>query len=102
MQEEIKYHEIMSLGFKEEFCYDEVYFRENGFQYAIITLKLTKNIYIDWDKRTQLAEMIRLDKDYVHIKKKMPIRDLLHLKEIVDFFSDKVITQNYNTFQTAC
>ena len=38
MQEQIKYHEIMSLGFKEEFCYDEVYFRENGFQYAIIYL----------------------------------------------------------------
>ena len=52
--------------------------------------------------KTQLSEMIRLDKDYVHIKKKMQIRDLLHLKEIVDFFSDKVITQNYNTFQTAC
>ena len=46
--------------------------------------------------------MIRLDKDYVHIKKKMPIKDLLHLKEIIDFFSDKVITQNYNVYPTAC
>ena len=51
MQEQIKYHEIMSLGFKGDFCNNEVYFRENGFQYAIITLKLIKNIYIDWDKK---------------------------------------------------
>lgn len=102
MQEKIQYHEVMSLGFKEEFCHDEVYFRENGFQYTIITLRLTKNIYIDWDKRTQLAEIVRLDKDYVHIKKKMPIRDLLHLKEIVDFYSDKENIQVYSSYPNAC
>ena len=46
--------------------------------------------------------MIRLDKDYVHIKKKMPIRDLLHLKEIIDFFSDKIINQDYTPYTHAC
>lgn len=66
-------------------------------------LKVQQNMQpVIYGIKTQLSEMIRLDKDYVHIKKKMQIRDLLHLKEIVDFFSDKVITQNYNTFQTAC
>ena len=66
-------------------------------------LKVQQNMQpVIYGIKTQLSEMIRLDKDYVHIKKKMQIRDLLHLKEIIDFFSDKVITQNYNTFQTAC
>ena len=101
MQERIKYHEIMSLGFKEEFCHDDVYFREHGFQYSIITLTLRTHIYLEWAKETQKAEMIRINKDD-KILKKMPIKNLDHLKEIIDFFSDKPIGQDYSAYTTAC
>ena len=102
MQERIKYHEIMSLGFKEEFCHDDVYFREYGFQYVITTLKLTKYIYLDWDKATQFVKMVRLNKDLVHIEKEMLIKDLTHLQDMIYFFSDKKVSQDYNPYAAAC
>ena len=102
MQERIKYHEIMSLGFKEEKCHDDVYFKEYGFQYAITTLKLTKYVYLDWDKVTQFVKMVGLNKDLVHIEKEMLIKDLIHLQDIIDFFSDKPIDQDYSAYTTAC
>lgn len=85
MQEEIKYSDIMSLGFKEEECNDSVYFNEYGYQYCITTINLTKRIYIDWEKSTRLCEMVRTDKKN-NILSRMPINDLDQLKTIVDFF----------------
>ena len=101
MQERIKYHEIMALGFKEDECEDNVYFKEHGFKYAIISLKLTKYIYIDWAKETKLAEMVRINKED-NVMKRMPIKNLDHLKEIIDFFSDKSTGQDYSAYTTAC
>jgi len=101
MQEKIKYHEIMALGFKEEICNDNVYFKEHGFKYAIITLTLRTHIYLEWDKATQLTEMIRVNRDD-KILKRMPIKNLDHLKEMIDFFSDKPVSQDYNAYTTAC
>lgn len=89
-QKRIKYSEVMALGFKEEECGDNVYFNEFGYPYCIITLDLTKKIYLDWAKETQFCEMIRIDNPkFNNIKKRMPIRDLNHLKEVINFYSDK-------------
>jgi len=99
MQQKIKYSEIMSLGFKEEETSDKIYFKEFGFPYCIITLKLTKKIYLDWAKETQLCQMVRIkDTKNCDILKRMPIKDLQHLKEIIDFFSDKKVEKfDYST-----
>jgi len=89
-QEKIKYSDIMSLGFTEDIQNDSTYFSEFGFDYAIIERKLTKKIYLDWEKETQLCELVRMDHpDTCNIKKKKKVRDLEHLKEIIDFFTDK-------------
>jgi len=89
-QERIKYSEIMSLGFTEEVMDDKVYFNEYGFDWCIITKELTKKIYLDWAKETQLCEMVRIDnqKNW-NIIKRLAIKDFAHLKEIVDFYSDE-------------
>jgi hypothetical protein len=87
-QEQIRYGDIIELGFKEEFCNDTVYEYKYGFQYVIITLNLTKRIFIDWEKETRLCEMVRLDKDH-NVKARKPIMNLEELKEIIEFFKSK-------------
>jgi len=84
-QEKIKYREIMDLGFEEEVDSDNVYFDEFGYDYCIITKNLTKKIYLDWKKETQLCKLVRTDKTH-NIKAEMPIKNIEHLKEIIDFF----------------
>ena len=88
-QEKINYKEVMDLGFTEEFIGDDIYFKEHGFEYSIITKKLTKKVSLDWVKDTKLCEMVRVDNNRdSNIKKRMKIKNLDHLKEIVYFFSD--------------
>lgn len=90
-QEKIKYSEVIALGFNEDVQSDKVYFDIYGFNYCIITKDLTDNIYLDWAKETQLCEMIRIDNtEDCNIKARLPIRNLKHLEEIVNFFSDEV------------
>ena len=88
-QEKINYSDIMALGFTEEEQSDDVYFRQYGYPWCIITFNLTKKIYIDWAKETQLCEIIRLDSPKTcNVMSRMPIRNLNHLKEIINFFTD--------------
>ena len=89
-QEKIKYSEIMGLGFTEEPQFDKVYFNEYGFEYCIITKELTKKIYLDWEKETQLCKMVRLsDPKKGCIGAEMPIKNLEHAKEMIEFFLGK-------------
>lgn len=95
-QEKIKYSEVIALGFTEEVHSDKVYFNEYGFDYCTITKDLTKKIYLDWAKETQLCKMVRIDSPkHCNIKAELPIWNLEHLKEIINFFSDEV-KQNIN------
>jgi len=85
----IKYSDVMSLGFKEQENADESYFNEYGYPYCIITKDLTKKIYLDWAKETQLCELVRMDSPKTcNIKKRVQIKSLKQLKEIVEFFKD--------------
>jgi hypothetical protein len=86
-QQKIKYSDIMALGFSEEEQHDPQYFKQYGYAYCIITLNLTKKIYLDWAKETQLCEMIRINNtESCDIAARLPIRDLAYLKEMVEFF----------------
>ena len=89
-QERIHYADVMALGFTSQLVNDDVYFNEYGFDYCIINKNLTPLIYLDWAKETGLCEMCRIDNEQdARIVKRLAIRDLYHLKEIVHFFSDE-------------
>jgi len=90
IQEKINYDEIMALGFTEEISEDKSYYAEHGYEYAIINKDLTKKIYLDWTKETKLCEMVRLDSPKTgNIKARLPIMNLQHLKDLVNFFSNE-------------
>lgn len=90
---EIDYSEIINLGFEILESNDNVYFNRYGFPYCIITKKLTDLIYIQWHKETRLCEMVRID-DILNcnILATMPINDLEHLNQMIDFFTNKAYT----------
>ena len=90
MQEQIDYSEIIDLGFEEEMVgSDKVFFRKHGFEYTIITLTLTKKIYIDWEKETKLCQLIRMNSaKKADIMARMPIMNYNHLREIISFYTD--------------
>jgi hypothetical protein len=97
-QEKIKYCDVMALEFNTEVSPDSVYFNEYGYDYEIITKQLTKTIYIDWAKETQLAEMIRSCKKQKDIINRMPIKNLDHMKELINFFTkNKTQVLDYTT-----
>ena len=88
--EKIYYSDIMDLGFSEEVQYDTVYESEHGYCYSIITKKLTKKIYLDWQKDTKICKIVRLsDPKTGSIATQLPVNNLNQLKEIINFFSDK-------------
>ena len=98
-QEKINYDKIMALGFTEEVNSDSVYEAEHGYSYCIITKQLTKKIYLDWAKETKLCKMVRLSKPKTgDIGAELPIKNIEHLKEMINFFSDeKEQTFDYGT-----
>lgn len=87
-QEQIKYRDIISLGFEEIQTHDGVYFNEYGYDYVIIQKNLTKKIYLEWHKDTRLCELFRTD-GKGNIKASRPVNSLSEVKEIIDFFTDK-------------
>lgn len=88
-RERIKYKDVMNLGFIEEIQHDPVYMDEYGFDWAIVTLDLTKKIYLDWDKLTGYCDIIRIDSHKTgNILNKRPIKNLKQLEDIVDFFKN--------------
>jgi predicted metal-dependent RNase len=98
-QQKINYNKIMALGFTEEIGSDDVYYRQNGYEYAIVSKKLTKTISLDWEKETKLCRMIRIDSpNKGNIKAELPIMNLQHLKDLINFFSnDKEQAFDYGT-----
>ena len=93
-QEKINYDEIMALGFTEDVLSDSVYEAEHGYAYCIITKNLTKKIYLDWEKETKLCKMVRLSKPKTgDIGAELPIKNLEHLKEMINIFSDEEKTE---------
>jgi len=94
--DEIKYKDIIDLGFNEKEEHDQNYINHYGFVYSIITLNLTDLIYIDWVKETRLCEIIRIDSvKTMNIQGRLKINNLDHLKEMILFFTGKRCTPDY-------
>jgi hypothetical protein len=93
-QSPIWFKTVMDLGFKEEFVNDKCFFDEMGFEYSIVQLKLTKNIYLQWEKDTRFCTMYRHKNG--EILSSLDIKDEDNLIQIVDFFR-KNRSKNYTS-----
>lgn len=88
-QEEIRYDDIMELGFTEEIQKDKIWEGQYGFPYAIIYKDLTKKIQLDWCQATRKCRLIRINNAREgSIVAKYPVKNLEELKTIVKFFVD--------------
>lgn len=87
---EIRYKDIVDLGFKSEPIDDSVFFEQFGYPYKIIQLHLSECTVLDWDQRDRKVSIILSD-EYGHILKHGYIPDVDTLKELVSFFVNKTI-----------
>lgn len=88
--EKFNYKTIMELGFKETECSDSVYESIHGYPYCIVNKKLSKEIYLDWEKETKHCYLVRLSNPKEgEIGNKVKVKNLEQLESIIDFFKNK-------------
>src|SRR5690554_6700576 len=96
IQCQIKYKDVMDLGFKrKDLGDDEIFFNKFGFNWFIVTLKLKKGIKAEWNCETRKVELVNYEGH--NVIGRMPVENLEHLKEIIEFFKGKIETnfENY-------
>lgn len=82
---EITYSDVIKLGFKRQDVNDNVFFRQFGYGYFIVTLKISNQIYFDWDCNDRTVKLIRVDNQQ-SIKGTIEVENLKHLVKLLDFF----------------
>lgn len=87
-QSPIDYKDIIEAGFKVEETYDSIFKAEYGFDYKIVTLDLSKRLYLEWDTVTRFVTFARIDKSY-NILAQMMVYDKDHMLNIIEFFTKK-------------
>lgn len=86
-QQQIRYKDVMELGFIETQCPDNVFRDEYGYDYKVVEFKIAKLISIYWDIETRTCELIRINNNVdCDIRARYPIKNLEELKTIIDFF----------------
>jgi len=83
---DIKYSDVIRLGFKIQKAHDKVYFNEYGFEYEIITFKLNKYSCIDWAKESRKCEILKCDKEGT-ILQIIDIQNLEELEKIINIYN---------------
>jgi len=87
-QDTIKYKDVIELGFKRKELDDDVFVSQHGYGWFIVTKKLSKTLYLDWDCADRTVTLIRNKKS--NILSRLPIKNLDNLKDINSFFTDKI------------
>ena len=60
----IRYKDVIDLGFKRQDTHDSVFFDDNGYVWFLVTKKLSKRRYLDWDCETHAVTLYKEDKDH--------------------------------------
>lgn len=84
-KDKFHYSEVLELGFKRENLQDHLFFNQNGYEWFVVTKKLSKGIKAEWDCETHTIEIIRYDKED-NVLGRMSILSREHLKSILNFF----------------
>lgn len=85
---EIKYKDIVSLGFSRTDCHDQVYIDQHGYDWFFMEKKLYKKILVYWDPENRIAKIRKMGKEG-EILSEMTIPNLEALKQAIDFFKPK-------------
>ena len=72
-QEEIAYKCLLDKGFKRKnLGSDKVFFNEFGYEWFILSKKLAKNWFMNWDPSTRKVELLKEDKaGFILIRERM-------------------------------
>lgn len=60
----IRYKDVIDLGFKRQDEHDSVFFDDNGYDWFIVTKKVFKRMYLDWDCEEHTVTLYHEDKDH--------------------------------------
>lgn len=85
-QSEIKFKDVMALGFKRIDSHDQVFIDQYGFDYFIVSKKVMKHLMFDWDCNTHFVTLLKIGKEG-HILSKIEIADLDELTMYINFFT---------------
>jgi len=86
MVTDIKYSDVIRLGFKVEKSNDKIYFNDYGFEYEIITFELNKYSCIDWAKESRKCEILKCNKEG-DVLERIDIPNLSELEKIIEIYN---------------
>ena len=83
----ILYQQVIDLGFKREDQSDNNFFKENGYEWFLVTKKLAKGLYLDWDCENHRVELIRWTPKDGSILNRRTLMTIEEIKDCIEFFT---------------
>lgn len=83
-QQEVKYIDLINLGFEIITLDDDIFFKQYGFQNFSLEMRVAKQFYFSWDCNTRKVRLTRGGQK--NVKSQIKVQDLDHLKLLIDFF----------------
>lgn len=87
-QEQIEYKTVIELGFKREEMEDDVFTDTYGFNWFLVTYKVTKSITIHWDCNDRTIKVLRCNKEGA-VLGEINLKTLEELKSFINFYKSK-------------
>jgi len=85
-QETINYADLINLGFNRVDLQDSIYFNQHGYESFIVQLETEIGVTFVWKPDERTCEAQRIDEEG-NITRRMPVKDLDHLKILIKFFT---------------
>lgn len=85
----IDYKQVIDLGFVREEHPDQIWFNQKGYGYFLVTKKLAKGIYLDWDTEERTVSLVRWKPKTGDILGRMPLFSMDEIKETIEFYKKK-------------
>jgi len=83
----MNYQTVIDLGFEREQMEDDVLFKQNGYQWFLVTKKLTKRIIAEWSCESKTVQLVRYDKKD-NVLGRLDVNSVYELEKYIEFFSN--------------
>ncbi len=94
-QKKLNYSDVTALGFttekdEDQGDFQDAFFKKYGYSHSYIQMDLPHWMFLEWEQETRMCFLVRtVGQGAEQTERKMPIRDLNHLKEVIAFFTDE-------------